>query len=118
MAGHDRKDGPDVSQREQTDESLSVEREKTDARIARKESASQAQADQVVRVARQVGIAPAEQKNVFERFRQLSKDWRGLGLGLHISKSIVEAHGGKLWVESKPGSGSTFSFALPQPRSG
>jgi len=62
-----------------------------------------------------VGIAPAELKNVFERFRQLSKDRRGLGLGLHISKSIVEAHGGKLWVESKLGSGSTFSFALPQP---
>ena len=65
-----------------------------------------------------VGIAPAELKNVFERFRQLSKDRRGLGLGLHISKSIVEAHGGKLWVESRPGSGSTFSFGLPQPRSG
>jgi signal transduction histidine kinase len=63
------------------------------------------------------GIPPAERKNIFERFRQLSKDRRGLGLGLHISKSIVEAHGGKLWVESEPGSGSTFSFSLPQPPS-
>ena len=40
-------------------------------------------------------------------------DRRGIGLGLHISKSIVEAHGGRMWVETKLGEGSTFSFVLP-----
>lgn len=61
-----------------------------------------------------IGIPSAELETIFERFRQISKDRRGLGLGLHISKCIIEAHGGRLWVESEPGSGSTFSFALPQ----
>jgi signal transduction histidine kinase len=60
-----------------------------------------------------VGIPSAALTSIFERFRQLSKDRRGLGLGLHISKSLVEAHGGRVWVESEPGTGSTFYFALP-----
>ena len=64
-----------------------------------------------------IGIPPAELQRVFERFRQISKDRRGLGLGLHISKSIVEAHGGRVWVESEPHLGSTFHFVLPQPPS-
>ena len=64
-----------------------------------------------------IGIPPADLQTIFERFRQISKDRRGLGLGLHISKSIIEAHGGRVWVESQPGSGSTFYFALPQPPS-
>lgn len=51
---------------------------------------------------------------VFERYWQAhSKDQRGLGLGLYISKGIVEAHGGRIWVESQLGTGSTFSFTLP-----
>lgn len=65
-----------------------------------------------------IGIPSAELKSIFERFRQISRDRHGLGLGLHISKSIIEAHGGRVWVESEPGSGSTFYFGLPQPRSG
>lgn len=51
---------------------------------------------------------------VFERFWQVTKgDRRGLGLGLYISRCIVEAHGGKIWAESKLGEGSTFWFTLP-----
>jgi len=60
------------------------------------------------------GGIPADQlERVFERFRQLSKDRRGLGLGLHISRSIVEAHGGRMWAESEPGAGSTLHVVLP-----
>jgi signal transduction histidine kinase len=62
-----------------------------------------------------IGIPSAELPRVFERFRQISKDRRGLGLGLHISKSIIEAHGGRVWAESEVGAGSAFHFALPQP---
>ncbi|XXY51745.1 HAMP domain-containing sensor histidine kinase [Sorangium sp. So ce269] len=51
---------------------------------------------------------------VFERFWQVGKkDRRGLGLGLYICKSIVEAHGGRIWVESRMGEGSTFYFTIP-----
>ncbi|MEP7123105.1 MAG: ATP-binding protein [Byssovorax sp.] len=51
---------------------------------------------------------------VFERFCQLGEnDQRGLGLGLHISRSIVDAHGGKIWAESKLGEGSVFHFTVP-----
>jgi len=62
-----------------------------------------------------IGIPSSELPKVFERFRQISKDRRGLGLGLHISKSIIEAHGGRVWAESEVGAGSAFHFALPQP---
>jgi signal transduction histidine kinase len=51
---------------------------------------------------------------VFERFWQAGEDVRrGLGLGLYIAKSIVEAHGGRIWAESRIGEGSTFHFTLP-----
>ena len=57
---------------------------------------------------------------VFERFWQVGKnDQRGLGLGLYISKCIVDAHGGKIWAESKLGEGSAFHFTIrraPDPR--
>ena len=53
-------------------------------------------------------------ESVFERFCQVGKnDKRGLGLGLYISRCIVDAHGGKIWVESKLNEGSTFHFTLP-----
>lgn len=64
-----------------------------------------------------IGIAPADQPKVFEKFKQvgdtLTDKPKGTGLGLPICKEIVEYHGGRIWVESEPGQGSTFSFTLP-----
>jgi signal transduction histidine kinase/DNA-binding response OmpR family regulator len=64
-----------------------------------------------------IGISPADQPKVFERFKQvgdtLTDKPKGTGLGLPICKEIVEYHGGRIWVESEPGHGSTFSFTLP-----
>ena len=64
-----------------------------------------------------VGIDESEIGNIFNRFQQagdtLSSRLQGSGLGLHISREIVEHLGGKIWVESKPGSGSTFFFTVP-----
>ena len=60
------------------------------------------------------GIAADQLDAIFERFSQVTRfDRRGLGLGLYIARCIVEAHGGKIWVESAPGQGSTFHFTLP-----
>lgn len=60
-----------------------------------------------------VGIPVGQLERVFDRYRQVSKDRRGLGLGLHISKCIVEAHGGRIWAESELGVGSAIHFVLP-----
>jgi signal transduction histidine kinase/DNA-binding response OmpR family regulator len=64
-----------------------------------------------------VGISPSDQPKVFERFKQvgdtLTDKPKGTGLGLPICREIVDHHGGRIWVESAPGHGSTFSFALP-----
>jgi signal transduction histidine kinase/CheY-like chemotaxis protein len=64
-----------------------------------------------------IGIAPDDQPKVFEKFKQvgdtLTDKPKGTGLGLPICKEIVEYHGGRIWVESQPGQGSTFSFTLP-----
>jgi signal transduction histidine kinase len=61
------------------------------------------------------GIASDQLETIFERFWQVTKnDRRGLGLGLFISKCIVEAHAGRIWAESKVGEGSTFCFTLPR----
>ena len=60
------------------------------------------------------GIAPADLPHVFDRFWKVRTSNRhGAGLGLAISKGIVEAHDGRIWVESVAGEGSTFSFTLP-----
>jgi signal transduction histidine kinase len=63
------------------------------------------------------GISPADQEIIFEKFRQVSDTLtgkpRGTGLGLPISRRIVEHFGGRLWVESELGRGATFSFVLP-----
>ncbi|MBN1979441.1 MAG: PAS domain S-box protein [Anaerolineae bacterium] len=63
-----------------------------------------------------VGIPPEEQTRIFERFvrgaRERHQRTPGAGLGLYLAKAIVEAHGGRIWVESHPGEGAAFSFAL------
>ena len=61
-----------------------------------------------------VGIPADKLDAVFGRFVQVkSNDRRGVGLGLYISKCIVQGHGGRIWAESTPGNGSTFYFTLP-----
>jgi signal transduction histidine kinase len=60
------------------------------------------------------GIASEHLPRVFDRYWQSSRtDRQGAGLGLAISKGIVEAHGGRIWLESVPGQGTTVSFTLP-----
>jgi signal transduction histidine kinase len=63
------------------------------------------------------GIEASDQKAIFDKFRQvgdtLTAKPYGSGLGLHISRRIVEHFGGRLWVESSPGAGACFSFTLP-----
>jgi signal transduction histidine kinase len=63
-----------------------------------------------------VGIAPEDQEAGFEEFRQVGtadKKVEGTGLGLAMSRKFVELHGGKIWVKSQVGAGSTFTFTLP-----
>jgi len=61
-----------------------------------------------------IGIPPDKLEAVFVRFLQITNnDRRGLGLGLYISKCIVQGHGGRIWAESTVGAGSTFCFTLP-----
>jgi PAS domain S-box-containing protein len=60
------------------------------------------------------GIAPDALPRIFDRYFTSPGSEGGTGLGLHIAKGIVEAHGGRIWVVSMPGRGSTFSFTLPQ----
>jgi signal transduction histidine kinase len=63
-----------------------------------------------------VGIAPEDQDAVFEEFRQVGtadKKAEGTGLGLALSRKFVELHGGRIWVTSQVGVGSTFTFTLP-----
>lgn len=60
-----------------------------------------------------IGIAEQDQPKLFQKFSQLNHAEAGLGLGLYIAKSIVEAHGGTMWVDSTVGQGSSFRFTLP-----
>ena len=62
------------------------------------------------------GIPIDQQERVFERFEQVeagTRPSRGIGLGLALCKEFVEMHGGRIWVESREGVGSTFTFTLP-----
>ena len=64
-----------------------------------------------------IGIPAEEWDRIFERFHrvenEITRRLRGAGLGLAVCRGIVEAHGGRIWVESQPGAGSTFCFTLP-----
>lgn len=64
-----------------------------------------------------IGIPKAHQQKIFERFYRVYSDqdrtYPGLGIGLYIAHQIIKRHGGKIWVESVEGQGSTFSFSLP-----
>jgi two-component system phosphate regulon sensor histidine kinase PhoR len=67
---------------------------------------------------RGIGIAAADQPRIFERFYKVDRArvrGGGTGLGLSIARHVVGQHGGRIWVESEEGAGSTFSFALPVP---
>ncbi|MHB8513126.1 MAG: sensor histidine kinase [Actinomycetota bacterium] len=60
------------------------------------------------------GIAADDIPHVFERFRRASSTSRGAGLGLYIVRGLIAAHGGRVWVESIHGQGTTFTIALPR----
>ncbi|MBK9115033.1 MAG: GAF domain-containing protein [Betaproteobacteria bacterium] len=64
-----------------------------------------------------IGIAPEDQQAVFEEFRQVGAHYtskaEGTGLGLALTRRFVELHGGRIWLESAPGKGSTFYFTIP-----
>ncbi len=65
-----------------------------------------------------IGIAREEQDRLFKPYSRINADRQrhpGLGLGLALAKQVVELHGGRIWVESESGQGSTFSFLLPRP---
>ena len=57
------------------------------------------------------GIAPPILNHLFDPF--FTTKVKGLGMGLSISRAIIEAHGGQIWAESEPGSGAVFHFTLP-----
>ena len=62
-----------------------------------------------------LGISPDDQSRIFQPFERLDKAdiMGGVGLGLNVCRRLVEAHGGRIWIESEPGKGSTFLFTLP-----
>ncbi len=69
-----------------------------------------------------IGIPPERQQHIFRRYYRAHAgtpdDYGGLGLGLEVSRAVVERHGGRMWFESRPGAGSTFHFGLPLPPEG
>jgi signal transduction histidine kinase len=64
-----------------------------------------------------IGIPPADQERIFDRLyrvdNRLTRQTPGTGLGLFLVKAVIEAHSGRVWVDSTPGQGSTFWVELP-----
>ena len=86
--------------------------------VEKRTTPAQGTEEAVVAVADQgIGIRKDDVPRIFERFYQGKSGFHhghvGLGLGLYIAKEIVERHGGRLWVDSAEGKGSTFTFTLP-----
>ena len=77
--------------------------------------AERADAVEIAVTNRGAGLGPEERARLFTRFYRARPGGaeRGLGLGLYISKGLVEAHGGRIWVESVPGATTSFHFTLP-----
>jgi signal transduction histidine kinase len=65
-----------------------------------------------------IGIAAGDQEEIFQEFRQVGTDYsrkrEGTGLGLTLARKFVELHGGRIWVKSEVGKGSTFTFSVPE----
>ena len=61
-----------------------------------------------------VGVAPDHASRIFGMFSRASTDTDGVGIGLAVCRRIVEAHGGRIWVEAGDGAGSAFRFTLPR----
>ena len=71
---------------------------------------------------RGIGISEVDQRNLFRKFFRvdaaMSRGIRGIGLGLYLVRGFVLAMGGRIWVETEEGEGSTFVFELPRARAG
>lgn len=63
-----------------------------------------------------IGMEPDEAATIFQMFQRLHPEIPGTGIGLALCRRIIESHGGRIWVRSRPGEGSVFQFALPEPK--
>ena len=99
------------------EESRAARREQPLVRAARKEVGAELRDRAVLLFVEDTGPGLSEEElpRIFDRYwRGDSAHYKGMGLGLTIAKGIVDAHGGRIWAESKVGVGSRFSFTIPQ----